>query len=308
MILVFGSLNIDFAMRVERLPVLGETVLGGDYIIVPGGKGANQACAAARAGGPGVAMAGAVGDDAWGRMVTASLAEAGCAVDLVAVTDAPTGCASIWVDATGANAIAVASGANLRARADAVPDRLLGPDTWLVLQLEVPLEENWALVRRAKARGARTVLNTAPMAAIPEDVIGRLDFVIANEIEIAALAGAHGIPAADPVRAMRQLARTHRSTWITTLGQAGAAAVSPTGAWSVAALPVTPVDTTGAGDCFVGNLVAALAAGLVLPGALARASVAAALCCEVAGAQPSFPTAAAVTARLGDLPAGGPPL
>jgi ribokinase len=143
------------------------------------------------------------------------------------------------------------------------------------------------------------------MAAIPADVLPQLDFIVANEIEIAALAHDHGDAADDPVTAMRALARRHGSTWITTLGRAGAAAVSPTGSWTVAALPVTPVDTTGAGDCFVGNLVAALAAGLVLPAALARASVAAGLCCETAGAQPSFPKADRITARLGHLPAAG---
>ncbi|HEY5598861.1 MAG TPA: ribokinase [Kiloniellales bacterium] len=298
MIVVFGSLNVDLVMQVARLPRPGETVINGTYFLVPGGKGANQALAAARAAEDAtlVAMAGCVGPDDWGGLAIRLLAEAG--IDLTALKRGtlPTGCATVCVDAAGENAIAVASGANREAAADQVDDRWLGTDTWLVLQMEVPAAENWRLIGRAKRRGARIVLNLAPAAAVPPDVLNDLDVLVVNEIEARMLIDAPAEAAA------RDLARRHGLTCIVTLGSAGAVAAGPKGVWQVGTLPVDVVDTTGAGDAFVGVLVAALAAGRPLPEALRRAAVGAALSCTVAGTQSSFAPAVAIANRLADLP------
>jgi ribokinase len=320
-ILVFGSINVDIVMRVPRLPVPGETVLGGTYLVAPGGKGANQACAAARAGGgqdqgarphgphaidggrPGVMMFGLVGDDAWADVALAGLRAAG--VDVTGVGRGPggTGCASILVDAAGQNAIAVASGANLAVRADAVPAAALGPDTTLLLQMEVPAEANWSLIRRARERGARIVLNVAPApepaGSLPGDCLDAIDVLVMNEIEAAAVRGRPGTPA----ELARELSGRHGLVCVITLGAAGALAVSADGAWEVDALAITPIDTTGAGDCFAGALAAALDMGQDLPRALRYASVAAGLSCLAPGAQPGLPGRADIEAHLDELAA-----
>ena len=179
MIVVFGGLNIDLVFPVARLPRPGETVLGQSYQIVAGGKGANQAVAASRAGAA-TRMVGAAGNDPFGARVTEELAATGVDVTGVIRVDRPTGCAVIGVDDAAENQIMVASGANLEARANQAPDEWLTPDTTVLLQLEVNLDENWHLLRRAKAHGARTVLNTAPAQAIPSEVLGLLDILIMN--------------------------------------------------------------------------------------------------------------------------------
>jgi ribokinase len=310
MIVVFGSFNIDFVMRLERLPEPGETILEGDYILVPGGKGANQACAAARASrvsgaadgnGTRVAMVGKVGTDDWGRFATVKLEEAGADVSAVERIETATGCAAIFVDKAGENTIVVASGANMKAEAAQVADDLLGPDTWLVLQMEVPPEENWALVTRAKARGAKVMLNVAPAAPVPASVLDDVDILVVNEIESRMVADSLGLASEDPIEIARRLSENHDLICLTTLGAAGAVAIGPGGAWQVDPLAVTSVDTTGAGDSFIGTLAAALDGGTDLPQALHRASVAAGLCCTRWGTQSSFAWAEEIEARLADL-------
>ena len=300
MILVFGSLNIDLVVRVKSLPAPGETVLGPSYDVVAGGKGANQALAAARAGAA-VAMIGAVGKDAFGEIALAELAVAG--VDLAGVVrkGPRTGAAFITVDRKGENEIVVASGANLKTRQSQVPDAALGTATLVVLQMEVPVRENWALARRARARGARVLLNTAPAQPLPAEALASLDWLVANEIEIAAIAGAAGHGHEDPRAAGAALAAATGIAVVVTLGSQGAVAYAGGEAWQIGVLPVTPVDSTAAGDAFVGTLAAALDAGAALPAALRRASVAGALACLVGGAQPSLPSRAAVDARLKQL-------
>ena len=300
MILVFGSLNIDLVVRVKSLPAPGETVLGPSYDVVAGGKGANQALAAARAGAA-VAMLGAVGKDAFGEIALADLAVAGVDLAGVARRGARTGAAFITVDRKGENEIVVASGANLKTRQSQVPDAALGTATLVVLQMEVPVRENWALARRARARGARVLLNTAPAQPLPAEALASLDWLVANEIEIAAIAGAAGHGHEDPRAAGAALAAATGIAVVVTLGSQGAVAYAGGEAWEIGALPVTPVDSTAAGDAFVGTLAAALDAGAALPAALRRASVAGALACLVGGAQPSLPSRAAVDARLKQL-------
>ncbi len=301
MIVVFGSINIDLFTRVERLPAPGETALGRRLKIAPGGKGANQALAAKRAGGAEVRLVGRVGRDLFAGPALALLEAGGVELDRVEACDEPTGSACIAVDRNGENQIVMASGANLAADQDRVPDGWLGPETTLLLQMEVPPEQNWALVRRARAAGARIVLNAAPVAAAPRQALAQVDFLVVNEIEALAVAEGIGLPAAAPSAAGRALAEAIAVPVIVTLGGHGAVAFAGVSRLGIDALPVQPVDCVGAGDAFIGALAVALDQGQGLEPALHRASVAGGLACTVAGAQPSLPTAAAITDRLPDL-------
>ncbi len=299
MIVVFGSINVDLVVRVATLPRPGETVLAPGYEAVPGGKGANQAVAAARAGAR-TRMVGCVGRDGFAAPALAALR--GAKVDVSAVTpvDAPTGCAMVCVDADGRNQIAVASGANRRVRAAQVDDALLGPESTLVLQLEVDLDQTWAVARRGRKLGARVVLNSAPAAPVPAQAAA-LDVLVTNEVEAPMLAAAGGLAADEPVAAARNIASAWNVTTIVTLGGDGAWAFEGGAEWRIGALSGAVVDTTAAGDAFVGVLAAALDAGEALPAALCLASVAGGLACQALGAQPSLPDKAAIDAALAGL-------
>lgn len=303
MIVVFGSINIDMVIQVDALPRPGETVLSDAYSLYPGGKGANTAVAAARAGAP-TLLFGQVGRDGFSDQAMALLRQAGVGLGGVAVSERPTGAAAIWVDAGGENSIVVASGANLDARAAQVPDEVLGPDTLVTLQMEVPVAENWKIIERAKASGARVLLNLAPAGMVPEAVLRSVDYLVTNELEAAMLAGELGMDADQPTRVPRLLAQRYGLTCVVTLGGAGALAFGPEGGYSIPALPIAPVDTTAAGDAFCGGLAAALDAGLDLRDALRRASAGAGLSCRVEGAQSSLPDQEAIEACLADLPEG----
>ncbi len=294
-ILVFGSINVDLLVPVPLLPRPGETVLGGDYRLLPGGKGANQALAARRAGAA-VTLAGAVGTDSFAGLALRSLRQGGVDLGLVRRTDRPTGCAAIMVgaqgDHRGENLIAVASGANRAAAAASVPDSVLGRDTILLCQMEVPAAETWALIRRARARGARAVLNLAPAAPIDPALFAEIDILVANEGEASTI----GVePAA--------LAGRLRQAFVVTTGGAGSTAfLADGGHIDVGALAVEPVDTTGAGDTFVGVLAAGLDRRLSLSAALRQASAAAGLACLARGAQAAMPDRATIEAAALRLP------
>jgi ribokinase len=295
-ILVFGSLNVDVLVPVPRLPKPGETVLGGDYRLLAGGKGANQALAARRAGAA-VAMAGAVGHDDFAEVALNGLRNAGVDLSLVRRVAAPTGCALIMVVAEGQrhgeNLIAVASGANRAAAAADVPDALLGPGSTVLCQMEVPTGENSALLRRARTAGARTILNLAPAAPLPVDAFDNIDILVANQGEALALGS-------DPAT----VARRSRQAFVVTHSAAGSRALLPDGsAIAVPALPISPVDTTGAGDTFVGVLAAGLDQRFQLTVALRRASAAAGLACLAYGAQSAMPDVAAIDAAVARPPA-----
>ena len=301
MIVVFGSINIDFIVSLENLPCPGETVLGPGYRTLPGGKGANQAAAAAKAGGQ-VRFAGAVGRDMFANLPLAALKVVGVDIAAVRHTEAaPTGAAFICVDAAGENQIAVALGANARARAEQVPDDWLNPETTLLLQMELPAAESWRLAERARARGARVLLNLAPALPIPAGALDSLDALTLNEVEALALARDRGLDTDDPAAAARVLAQAHDLRVILNLGAQGAGAIAPDEELIVSALPVTPVDTTGAGDAFVGVLAAGLDNGAGLAEALRYASVAGGLACEREGAMASLPSLKQIEARLGEL-------
>jgi ribokinase len=285
MIIVFGSINLDLIFRLSHIPCSGETVLGSSTRIEPGGKGANQAVAAARDGAD-VIMAGAVGGDILGDGALRLLRDAGVNLDRVRSLETSTGCAAIAVDPDGNNAIAVGSGANLAVRASQLEDALLGPGATVVLQMEVPAAETTALIMRAKAAGARVVLNLAPAAALPEDALRALDVLVVNATEAAWLAA--DLKCAASAAALRD--RLSGVAVVVTRGGEGAEVASSGAAWHEMAQLVEVVDTTAAGDCFVGVLAHRLDRGETLRASVRRASLAAALCCMRHGSQGSIPT------------------
>jgi len=296
MIVVFGSLNFDFLFAMERLPVAGETALARTFQGLPGGKGANQAVAAVRDGAD-VHMIGCVGGDVFGDTLIASLQQAGVTCS-IGRSDQPTGCASVCVDARGENVIAVAPGANLALRADAVPDHLLTPRATVILQMEVTVEENWRLLRRAKQAGARTVLNVAPGGAVPGEALDLVDVLVVNRGELEMLARTFGASPADHQVLARTIAQRHALTCVVTLGSRGVFALDANDAYGLDAFAVEAIDTVGAGDTFCGVLAASLDRDAGLGEGLRRATVAAALACAKQGAQPSIPSAAETSAAL----------
>ena len=289
-VIVFGSINLDIALAVDHLPVPGETVLSPSYQSVPGGKGCNQAVAAAKLGAD-VRMVGAVGDDAWASIPLQAMEAAGVDVHDVRITGTPTGLASVMVADDGENAIIVASGANRRVLAAQLTDVRAGDV--LVCQMEVPFEETAAALLKAKEAGATTVLNLAPFGELPKRAWGAVDYWLVNELEGRALAQQVGLMAVvEPAALNAHLAERLQATVIMTLGGEGAVAATASGeSWHVSALPVDVVDTTGAGDAFTGGLAAGLAKGGSLPDALRLAAAAGALACTGFGAQASLPTA-----------------
>jgi ribokinase len=290
MILVAGSANLDFTVRAPHIPAPGETVLGQAFATQPGGKGANQAVACARAGGVATAMLVALGDDAFAAPIEASLREAGVALHVVRAHGQPTGAAFICVDDNGENAITVAPGANTLLRPEDLPS--LDGMSHLLLQLETPIESVTAWAIAAHAAGVTVVLNAAPARALPRELLAAIDVLIVNEGELAAIAGV----AQGDVDAA--LARIDVPCIVVTLGRKGCRARCDGEALDQAAFTVRPVDTTAAGDTFCGVLVAARARGATWPVALREASAAAAIACTRPGAQASVPTVAEVKAFL----------
>ncbi len=285
MIVVFGSINLDLIFALDYLPSAGETVLGPTTRLEPGGKGANQAVAAARDGAT-VLMAGCVGRDALAEQALATLRADGVDLSRVSRAELATGCAAICTDAAGRNLIAVGSGANLLARADQVEDALLASGTTLILQRENDPQQTAALIRRARARGARIILNLAPAGPLDPAALAALDVLVVNETEAEWLAARHGTtPDAAGLHAALGVGI------VRTLGERGSEWADGSSAGQVLAHPVEAVDTTAAGDCFTGVLAAALDRGMGMADAMARAGVAAGLCCGRAGSQNSLPTA-----------------
>jgi len=310
MIVVFGSITVDLITPVAQLPRVGETVIGGDYTIIPGGKGANQALAAALGAAPGqsVAMIGTIGADAWGRLALEHLRKAGVDLTLVGQGERRTACGFIAVDANGQTLITVSPGANMETRADAIAKlrTLLSKDDWLMLQMEVPLEENWRALKAAKAAGARTVLNLAPAMPIDDAILAGLDILIVNQPEAQFIGDRLGLASNNPLDIARTLATRFALTCVATLGEEGSLAVEPNGqAWRIGRPNVTVIDTTGAGDAYTGTLIAALDRGAPLPEAMRFASTAASLACESRGAQSAYRSCAVIKERMRDLaPAG----
>jgi ribokinase len=282
MVVVFGSINVDLVTRVVHFPAPGETLTGSSFQIYAGGKGANQAIAAARAGAQ-VRLYGALGRDPFADLLLRKLSSSAVSTDGVARVDAATGCASILVDQGGENCIVVVPGANEAADPDAVPESMLGARTTLVLQQEVPRQANASLIARAKLGGARIVLNAAPAHPAALDCLHQLDVLVVNETEARTLAAHHGWPAM-PMRFASACVAAHRSlAVIVTLGAAGAIAATTGAELELTAPSVDVFDTTGAGDAFVGTLAAALDRGTPLTAAMQQAVDAGSYACTLRG-------------------------
>jgi ribokinase len=297
MILVFGSINFDLVTRIDRFPKPGETIAGSSFAMYPGGKGANQALAAARAGAK-VRMIGAVGRDAFAEPALELLVAGGVDLSGVERVDGATGCATILVDAAGENCIAIVAGANAHADPAGIADEDLTPNALLVLQQEVNAGANATLLERAHRLGARTLLNAAPACPVSRDVVDQLDLLVVNELEAAALGEALGWPVAPEPFARAAVGSHAGLTVVVTLGANGALAVNEEQMWRLHAPAVEVVDTTAAGDAFVGALAAALDRGNDLPSALRFGVAAGSLACSVRGAQSALPDRAAIDALL----------
>ena len=293
MILVAGSANLDFVVRANHIPAPGETVLGFDFKTFPGGKGANQAVACARAGGASTQMVLGLGADAFAEPLEGSLNEAGVQLHVKRVAGQPTGTAFICVSDDGENAITVAPGANNALTAQDLPS--LAGVSHLLLQLETPLATVIAYAKAAKAQGVAVALNAAPAQPLPADLLSAIDILMVNEGELAAISNHNG-------NVTECLERIDVPCVVVTLGSQGALARTDGQIFKQSAFPVTPVDTTGAGDTFCGVFVAALSQGQSVPMAMRMACAAGALACTRPGAQSSIPTQPELQTFLKNFP------
>jgi ribokinase len=297
---VAGSLNMDLVVRAPHIPQPGETIIGSDFRNVPGGKGANQAVAAARLGAD-VSMVGRVGHDTFAEPLLENLAADG--VDHTYVTrdpEAATGVALIVVDDAGENSIVVASGANARfspADVDAAEEALVDADV-LLLQLESPLETVRRAAELARAHGAKVLLNPAPAQDLSDELLSLIDALIPNETEAALLTGRSVRSEKDARVAAEALWDSGVETVIVTLGERGALLAQDGTVTLVPAFQVEAVDTTAAGDAFVGGFAVALAEGSALEEAVRWGNAAGALAATKMGAQPSLPTREALERLL----------
>jgi ribokinase len=295
-VFVAGSINMDVVATADRHPRIGETVAGKQVLYFPGGKGANQAVAAAKLG-VATTLIGRVGTDAFGQELKAFLAAQ--RIDLRFVHDTPqthTGTAIITV-ADADNTIVVVPGANALATAEDVGAPVLAEGDIAVSQFEIPLTTIIAFFKRARAAGATTILNPAPALAFDAELLDLVDILILNETELGLLAKTELRDSDDPARfveAARALQGDRDMIICVTLGKRGAIALMNGTPVVVEGRAVTAVDTTGAGDCFVGAVAARLAAGKSIGDALSYANMAASICVQRMGAAPSMPTAAEV--------------
>jgi ribokinase len=296
MILVAGSANLDFVVRASHIPLPGETVLGRDFKTFPGGKGANQAVACARAGGVETHFLSAMGTDTYADLITQSLANAQVVLHTVSTADQPTGTAFICLSDDAENAITVAPGANNLLAPSHLPP--LAGFSHLLMQLETPLATVVAFAQAAKAQGVQVVLNAAPAATLAPKLLALVDVLVVNEGELATVAQHTGSIA-------ECLERIHVPTVVVTLGHRGCCARHLGQLSFHKAFTVVPLDTTAAGDTFCGALVAALSRGVVLEQALGQASAAGALACTRLGAQTSIPTHEEVLNLMAQQPLPG---
>jgi len=290
-VLVAGSANLDFVVRAAHVPAPGETVLGHGFSTFPGGKGANQAVACARAGGATTRMLLALGEDDFAMPIEASLRDAGVDLSIVRDPALPTGTAFICLADSAENAITVAPGANLALGEEHLP-ALDGVD-WLLLQLETPLPTVTAYARRARLAGLKVALNAAPAQALPDALLALLDVLIVNEGELDVVAG-------HPPDLATGVARVPVPCVIVTLGARGCLARVNDTVLLQPGFRIDPIDTTAAGDTFCGALVAALADHEPMADALLAATAASALACTRLGAQSSIPNRVEVLALLAD--------
>jgi ribokinase len=290
---VFGSINMDVVAFAPRHPKVGETVMGSELHLLPGGKGANQAVAARRAGAD-TLLVGRLGEDAFAAELRTFLSNEDINLDHTApVGGVSTGTALIAV-ADADNTIVVVPGANARLAPEVVQATHIQAGDVVLAQFETPQDVTLAAFEKARALGATTILNPAPAAVPDAGLLAASDIVVLNETELAVLAQQGDAAAfaepAEALRVAREIRQADDQVIVVTLGAAGAVAVTPDGNIEIAGREVTAVDTTGAGDCFVGNLAAALSRGSDLSAALAEANLAASICVQSVGAGVSMPT------------------
>lgn len=293
MITVVGSINLDFITRVAHLPAPGETVPGDSLLLSPGGKGANQALAAARAGSE-VRLLGCVGSDTFGDLALSELSGSGVDLTHVVRTPGTTGTAFIFVDAGGENSIAIIAGANAMLHPEHLTDFSMANSSTVMLQQETPVPTVEVALRFARQLGLRTLLNTAPYRQETTNLLALADIVIANETEFDLYAENLNVVGAERSDRMLAFAALIGVTLVVTLGAAGVMAATPAGLISVPGVNIVPLDTVGAGDTFCGYLAASLDLGESLEVAMRTANRAAALACLAVGAQAAIPSAAAV--------------
>jgi len=296
-VVVIGGLNMDLIVQVQRLPKPGETVAGDSLMRAPGGKGANQAVAAARMGAA-VTMVGRVGRDSFGRELKRSLRDEGVFDRAVRVSpERSTGAALIEVDEHAQNSIAVATGANADVVAADLPVRAIRTADVVAAALEVPLGTISEAFRLARIAGVRTVLNVAPAQPVPDALLQLTDVVICNEHELAVMLG-RTVGAGEEAAAARALRAFADQVIVVTLGERGAVAIDGSRTVEQPAFAVQSVDTTGAGDAFVAGFVCGRWWSDGLSAALRAGCAAGALATATAGAQPAMPRLAAVRALL----------
>nr|WP_246699514.1 MULTISPECIES: ribokinase [unclassified Rhizobium] len=293
-----GSINVDLAADTERLPLPGETVAGHRFTIAPGGKGANQALAARRAGSD-VRLVGAVGNDRFAAISLEILKAEGVDLSATQVFGNQTGTAVIYVAANGENMIAVVPGANASVSTSQALEAVdaMNSGDMLMLQLEIPAATIERAIEAARRKGVRTVLNTAPLTKEAIELARSVDILVANETEYDLLVGRNP-GQSDRAGSLRALHAENGQTIVVTLGAEGVVAIHQGEIVSVKGLKIDPVDTVGAGDTFCGYFASSLDHGLALPDALRRAAVAGSLACLSSGAQPAIPARLLVEANL----------
>ncbi|WJH42072.1 ribokinase [Aliirhizobium terrae] len=295
MITVFGSINMDLIANTAVLPKPGETVPGTSFATAAGGKGANQALAARRAGSE-VKMSGAVGGDGFAEPALQLLKDAGTDLSLVQTVSEPTGTALILVGGDGENMIAVVPGANGTITADDATKTVAAMSSGdiLMLQIETPVAAVETALKAAREKGVVTLLNTAPFTSDAARLASLADIVVANETEFDLLVGTPSATAQDRIEALRKFHGERKQTFVVTLGGDGVVAIHNGEIITAQGLKIEPVDTVGAGDTFCGYLAAGLDQGRNFAEALKRAAVAGSLACLKRGAQPSIPLASDV--------------
>ena len=300
-ILVVGSLNADLVVRAPRFPQPGETISGEDLQVIPGGKGANQAVAAARLGSK-VSMLGRVGKDNFGGFLLDNLGSNQVDAQFVKREDASTGTAIIVVDPNGQNSIVLSAGANGKvSHADVESVSFLNYDL-LLLQLEIPVPAVLAAARRAKENNLQVILNPAPAREISDELIALVDFIIPNESELHLLTGTDVKDVASAERASHILLQRGAQNVIVTLGDKGALIVNSDQATHVDAFKVDVVDTTAAGDAFIGGFSTALLQDMSLEESVRYGCACGALAASKFGAQPSLPGKEEVERLLSHFP------
>ncbi len=290
MIIVFGSNVLDLFFQQANLPPKDKALFLDNHIEQPGGKGANQAIAAARAGAE-VRFYGALGDGGHGRQMYKNLAQNGVDISGVEFLDMPSGLATIFVDEEdGTHRIVVSQGANLMAKQETVPDKFLNDASILLVQGELPMVETEALIIRAKKAGAKTVMNFAPaMQDVSKQLLAHLDIIVLNEYEAESLGQQYDLQVDDKTALAIELNGLFEMTTIITLGPEGSITCHEGKIISTPALKIKPIDTVGAGDAFTGYMCAAIDRGEDIASAVYEAGIAGSLTCTKIGAQSSLP-------------------